>query len=446
MDIKHLSTGTYRNALIMIGITTIVFTSIVGFTYINLIRNEDLQQTTFHNRFQSRLVFKAIAGLSRAHVYLGQAILDKNLDTIIEAEAMAQSAQSDYRIFLSEKHIHGEELKINRETEFSKLETLMNDLIENNQTDRKSLSFVQDEIANIIEELYLQEAGIWQAEALRFDEIAKSKDRNRFFFYSMIAFFILSEIGLIYFAFLRIRLLKQINQQHEKLIISTRLSTLGEMSAELAHEINNPLMVINGRAKVSREHLKNEIVDVSLLNKNIEIIQRNGERIEKIVKAYKLLSRSGTNDTVETVYLEKLFLDLKELTERRMSDAQIELIISPFPSDLKIEVKLIQILQVFTNLVSNSIHAIAKLEVRWVRIDVFEVKDEIHFHFQDSGYGIKKEYIPYLFDAFFTTKNSREGTGLGLSISAKLVRDHKGEIFYNQNSQHTEFVVKLPKK
>lgn len=446
MDIKNLSSGSNRNAYFFILMITMIFTSIVGFTYVNLIRNEHLQQTTFHNRFQSRLVFKSIAGLSKAHVYLAEAQLDQSLDPILEAEAMIQSAHSDYRIYMSEKTIHREEVKNSSEGEFNKLETAINQQIEKNQTDAKSLRSLQDIILKIIDDLYYQEAGIWQAEAMRYDEIAKSKSRNRFFFYSMIAFFILSELGLIYFTFLRIKLLKQINQQHEKLIISTRLSTLGEMSAELAHEINNPLMVINGRAKVVREHTKNDVLDVSIINKNMEIIQRNGERIEKIVKAYKLLSRNGTNDQVETVYLEKLFLDLRELTERRMSDAQIEFSISTFPNDLKIDVKLVQILQVFTNLVSNSIHAISKQDVRWIKIEVFDVNNEIHFHFQDSGHGIKKEYVPHLFDAFFTTKSSREGTGLGLSISAKLVQEHKGEIFYNPNSQHTEFIVKLPKK
>lgn len=446
MDIKNISSSTYRNAMIIIGVTTIIFTSIVAFTYVNLIRNEHLHQTTFHNRFQSRLLFKAITGLANANNQLAQAMVNKDVEPIIEAEAMVQSSFSDYRIFISEKYIHGEELKLDRESEYNQLLEVLNTLIERNQTDKKNILESQEKINTVIGNIYSQEANIWQSEALRYNEISIAQKKNRLFFYSMIAFFILSEIGLIYFMLLRLRLLEKIKHQHEKLIISTRLSTLGEMSAELAHEINNPLMVINGRAKVVRDHLKNFQLDIELINKNIEIIQRNGERIEKIVKAYKLLSRSGTNDHFETVYLEKIFTDLKELTERRISDSQIDFIISPLDPELKIEVKLVQILQVFTNLVSNSIHAITKLDHRWIKIDVIEDNDEYHFHFQDSGSGIKKEYVPYLFDAFFTTKSSREGTGLGLSISAKLVKDHHGRIFYNEKNAHTEFIVILPKR
>lgn len=445
MDIKNLSTGSNRSAYLYVISITIILVTIIAFTYVNLIRNEYLQRTTFHNRFQSRLVFKAIAGLSKAHVYLGQALLNKNTDPILDAESMIQSAHSDYKIYLSEKKLHDEIIELNNEKDFQKLEKLINDLIEQNDATKTSIELLQTDIFKVVDDLYFQEAGIWQTEALRYNEISKSKDQNRIFFYSMVVFFSIFEIGLIYFTRLRLKLLGKIQNQHEKLIISTRLSTLGEMSAELAHEINNPLMVINGRAKVMREHIKDSIVDPGFLSKNIDIIHRNGERIEKIVKAYKLLARTGTNDQFETISLDKLFIDLRDLTERRMNDAQIEFSISSFSPDLKIEAKLVQVLQVFTNLVANSIHAIAKLDERWIKIEVFETGTMIHFHFIDSGSGINKDHVPHLFDAFFTTKNSREGTGLGLSISAKLVRDHNGEIFYNQNNRHTEFIVKLPK-
>ncbi len=445
MDIKNLSSGSNKNSYLFVLLITFILATIIAFTYVNLIRNEHLQRTTFHNRFQSRLVFKAIAGLSKAHVFLGQSIQDQSIDPILEAESMIQSAHSDYKIYLSEKRIHNELIELNNERDFNKLEKEVGLLIENGILEKISIAKVQAEIFKVVDDLYYQEAGIWQTEALRYNEISKSKDRNRFFFYSMIVLFVLFEIGLIYFTWIRVKLLKQIHQQHEKLIIATRLSTLGEMSAELAHEINNPLMVINGRAKVIREHINEKIIDPTLVSKNVDIIHRNGERIEKIVKAYKLLARTGTNDQFEVILLEKLFNDLRELTERRINDGQIEFSISSFPADLKIEAKLVQVLQVFTNLVSNSIHAISKLDTRWIKIEVFEMNNMYHFHFIDSGNGINKEHAPFLFQAFFTTKDSREGTGLGLSISAKLINDHKGEIFYNPNNRHTEFIVKLPK-
>ena len=150
-------------------------------------------------------------------------------------------------------------------------------------------------------------------------------------------------------------------------------------------------------------------------------------------------------DSFEFISLEKIFNDLQEITERRLIDANIQLTIENLNSKIAMPVKYVQILQVFTNLVSNSMHAIQDLDHKWIKINIVYTSTDVHFHFVDSGNGISKDHLPHIFNAFFTTKSSREGTGLGLNISAKIIQDHGGKIYYNEHNPHTEFVVILPR-
>lgn len=446
MQLKEYSQSALKTSIWIIILITLLLSAIVAFSYVNLVKNEFLQETTYHNRFQSRLIFKSITGLSRAVIYLKDYEQTKQFDSLIEAEGMIQSAHSDYKIFLSEKHIHGEGYPFSSKLEFAYLEKKLAEYLNLESIQLSDITILKEKIQSTVEEMYSQEADIWKSEALRFEEIARLRERNRMYFYFMIVFFIISEIGLIYFSLLRVKLLTRIQQQQEKLLISTRLSTLGEMSAEMAHEINNPLMVINGRIKIINEALKkHDDLDIEKIQKNTEIIGRNGERLDRIVKNYKLLSKNGTQDEFEDISIEKIINDLQEITERRLIDANIQLTVENIHPEVVIPIKYVQILQVFTNLVSNSMHAIQDLDHKWIKINIVYSNSGVHFHFVDSGNGIKKEHLPHIFNAFFTTKSSREGTGLGLNISAKIIQDHGGEIYYNEHNPHTEFVVILPK-
>ena len=446
MQLKEYSQNALKSSIWIIVVITVLLSAIVAFSYINLVKNEFLQETTYHNRFQSRLIFKSISGLSKALIYLKDFEQQKEFDLLIEAEGMIQSAHSDYKIFLSEKHIHDEGYPLSPKLEFTFIEEKIAEHLDQEKIQPKDVSIIKERIYSTIEEMYAQEADIWKSEALRFEEIARLRERNRMYFYFMIVFFIASELGLIYFSLLRVKLLTRIEQQQEKLLISTRLSTLGEMSAEMAHEINNPLMVINGRIKLINEALKkHDDIDIEKIQKNVEIVGRNGERLDRIVKNYKLLSKNGTQDSFEFISLEKIFNDLQEITERRLIDANIQLTIENLNSKIAMPVKYVQILQVFTNLVSNSMHAIQDLDHKWIKINIVYTSTDVHFHFVDSGNGISKDHLPHIFNAFFTTKSSREGTGLGLNISAKIIQDHGGKIYYNEHNPHTEFVVILPR-
>ena len=104
-----------------------------------------------------------------------------------------------------------------------------------------------------------------------------------------------------------------------------------------------------------------------------------------------------------------------------------------------------QILQVITNLLSNSLDAIEQQENPWVKITCSETATEIQLSVTDSGSGIPENVRKKMMQPFYTTKSNGRGTGLGLSISKKIIEEHSGKFFYDESSANTCFVIRLPK-
>lgn len=98
------------------------------------------------------------------------------------------------------------------------------------------------------------------------------------------------------------------------------------------------------------------------------------------------------------------------------------------------------------NLLCNSLDALEGLPTKWIELKQSADESNIYISVTDSGAGIPKSIIQKIFDPFFTTKGVEKGTGLGLSISLGIIKEHKGEMFVNEESPNTQFVIKLPKK
>ena len=101
----------------------------------------------------------------------------------------------------------------------------------------------------------------------------------------------------------------------------------------------------------------------------------------------------------------------------------------------------IQIVQVLTNLINNSIDAIKGHTAPWVRTETSIDNETIMIKVTDSGNGIPVEHIGQIFDPFYSTKSSMAGTGLGLSISKKIMKEHGGDLIYNAASPNTQFIL-----
>ncbi len=419
--------------------TLFAFFIILGNEYTS--RNAEIQEDSYRTHFQSRLILKSINGLDHSRYYLLKAPHENDPAYVWEAEDQHLAAHSNFKILLSEQFQNRSHLSSQFSIDFEKISPLFVKISEkhNPLSDKPAITLLIKNISELIEILFQEESALWKEESIKFNRFAQMKKKNLLTFYSLTVFFVLIQIGLIYFTIVRYRLNRKINQQHEQLVLQTRLSTLGMMSAELAHEINSPLMVIDGRLKIVHNDLKAPDIEREKLIKNLEVIKRNSGRIQSIIKSFKTLSKSGNNDPFELYEISEIFEEVNELVNPKLNEEKIQFIMEDCTGNMMIEVRKIQIIQVLTNLVNNSIDAIKQSSDRWIKITATLLPDSFVITIIDSGKGIPAASSEHIFEPFYSTKTSVEGTGLGLSISKKIMKEHGGDLLYQADSPNTQF-------
>lgn len=238
----------------------------------------------------------------------------------------------------------------------------------------------------------------------------------------------------------KIELERKMAQQRIQLIHASKLASLGEMAAGIAHEINNPLAVIVGSIPLVSKH-KNDDVK---LNSKLETMSRSAERIDKIVKGLRKFSRTSDGSLHESELLADLVAESLVLTEAnaKRHSTSIEVMLEPA---LAITCDGVEIEQVLVNLINNGIDAVRNQENRWVKVRTFSEGAQIVLQVTDSGGGVSSEVEKSMFQPFFTTKAVGEGTGLGLSIVKGILDDHKASIALNRSMTNTCFEIRFPK-
>jgi PAS domain S-box-containing protein len=224
---------------------------------------------------------------------------------------------------------------------------------------------------------------------------------------------------------------------------SAKMSSLGEMASGMAHEINNPLAVIQILAESLKNKIENGTFTATELIESISKIEKHSGRIAKIIKNLRIFSRNSEADPMQVVSFKQIFDDTIELCQERFKYQKIE-IRTNIDSEIRLECRASQISQVLMNLLNNAYDAVSSLPEKWIDIQLTEEQDRVTFSITDSGPGIPLSLQEKIMQPFFTTKEVGKGTGLGLSISKGIIEDHQGEFYYDEKSKRTRFIVKLP--
>ncbi len=238
---------------------------------------------------------------------------------------------------------------------------------------------------------------------------------------------------------------RTIAEQQARLLESARLATLGLMAGNIAHEIHNPLAVINGSVELLMEVQRRKQGPCEDCTPHFEMITRNVGRIERIVRGLKNLAREGDDDPFSDVPVQRLIEEAVEICRPHLLTLKIELQTAGLPPELFLQCRESQVAQVLLNLLSNAADAVAALPERWIRLEVHAEDDWIEFAVTDSGSGLPDALREAIFEPFYTTKTLR-GTGLGLSISKSIIEGHQGRIWVDPGHPNTRFVVRLPKR
>src|SRR5579862_9704 len=306
---------------------------------------------------------------------------------------------------------------------------------------------------------------------------ANERYRNQVRIYVLLAS--LSIFLLLTFIFYRNTRLKQkakikiekayseLKSTQSQLIQSEKMASLGELTAGIAHEIQNPLNFVNNFSDVNKELLEelkaeadkgniNEIKSIAndLIN-NEEKINHHGKRADAIVKGMLQHSRTsaGHNEPTDINVLAGEYLRLAYHGLKAKGDAFNVIAKTDFDTTIG-DINIIpqDIGRVLLNLYNNAFYAVGEKKQTagagfepTVSVSTRKTEKRITIIVKDNGDGISQKVIDKIFQPFFTTKPTGHGTGLGLSLSYDIVKAHGGEISVNtKEGEYTEFTIELP--
>lgn len=223
---------------------------------------------------------------------------------------------------------------------------------------------------------------------------------------------------------------------------SEKLASMGQLSAGIAHELNNPLGVVMMYSNI----LLDECDEKDPIRTDLQLIVEQAERCKRIVGGLLNFARKSQVKWDD--------VDPSELITNSMSavvvPAGIQINFSPPARKLKFQVDAEQLMQVLTNLYKNAIEAMHGEGVITILLD--ETNGMVSIRVSDTGSGISKENLEKIFEPFFTTKEIGKGTGLGLATAYGIIKMHKGKINVESNDDiaagptGTSFLIEIPKE
>ncbi len=226
---------------------------------------------------------------------------------------------------------------------------------------------------------------------------------------------------------------QEARQAQERMTHVSRLATMGEMAAGIAHELNQPLSAITTYAQASLRLLAAPETDVDEVADALRQIANQALRAGEIIRRLRSLVRNSETQR-EAAAINDVIEELSGLTntDARMHDVRLTLQLAPGLPQLQVD--RIQIQQVVLNLLRNAIEALDEVspDAREILVRTRLVDGDVEVSVCDTGPGVAPEIADRMFHPFCTTKPT--GTGLGLAISRTIVRAHKGELGYTANT------------
>lgn len=218
---------------------------------------------------------------------------------------------------------------------------------------------------------------------------------------------------------------RELRLAQEGLVQATKMAALGQLSAAINHELNNPLGAIRAYADNAKQFLERGYPD--LAKANLQEISALTERMATITRQLKIFSRKSSgsiNDCHLQMALDSAFL----IVRPKLAQAKV-ILHDQRAADLEwVKADLVWLEQILVNLLSNAIDAAASQVSGQVWLTTQRVADKVSIQVRDNGAGIQEQDKPHLFEPFFTTKALGKGLGLGLSISYRLAKDMHGEL------------------
>jgi len=238
----------------------------------------------------------------------------------------------------------------------------------------------------------------------------------------------------------RRRMEHALRQTRDELIQAAKLAMLGQMSASISHEINQPLAAIRSYTDNARQFLQQARSEEAAWN--LDQIAELIDTMTQISSQLKLFARK-TDGQRSAVSLHNVIESSKRILLPQLRRTGTEVRVATLERELEVMADPVRLEQVLVNLIANAMNAMEPQSERWVDIGIESGLDRVRLSIRDNGPGISEEHLKRIFDPFFTTRET--GLGLGLSISQHIVESMGGTLTARNSEQGGAlFILELP--
>jgi signal transduction histidine kinase len=231
---------------------------------------------------------------------------------------------------------------------------------------------------------------------------------------------------------------------HQHFSNTQKIESISKMVDRIAHEINNPLMIIQGCSDIVKKSFDRNTLDPQKLEKYNHRLNSNITRMSHIISSLKSFSNDDNQDSYQISSIQFLADEALQICRSEFDLSGIEIKVMFPENEIQIYAKRSELIDALYNLIKNAIQAIEQSPEKWIKIEASQQQEKAFITFTDAGLGISENVVERILEPFFTTRPVGGGLGLGLTYSQGVITRHKGKIFYNSMAKNTQFIIEIP--